>query len=47
MDVCMDVNKLYECKHSAYHNKHNTEYAQNGLLCAVDDGCAVVLVLLD
>ncbi len=47
----MDVNKLYECIQSAYHKEHSTETAplhvQNDILCAVDDGCAVVLVLLD
>ncbi len=51
MDVYMDVNKLYECMQSAYCKEHCTETAllhvQNNILRAVDDGCAVVLVLLD
>ncbi len=51
MDMFMDVNKLYECMQSVYHKEHSAETAllhvQNDILCAVDDGCAVVLVLLD
>ncbi len=47
----MDVNKLYECMQSAYRKEHSTETAllhvQNDILCAVDDVCTVVLVLID
>ncbi len=51
MGVCMDVNKLYECMQSAYRKEYCTETAllhvQNNILRAVDEGCAVVLVLLN
>ncbi len=51
MDVYVDVNTLYECMQSAYRKEHSAETAllhvQNDILCAVDEGCAVVLVLLD
>ncbi len=47
----MDVNELYECMQSAYCKKHSTDtsllHVQNDMLCAVDDRCAVVLVLLE
>ncbi len=49
LNVYMSMNKLYECMQSAhaYRNEHNTETvllcAQNDILCAVDEGCAVVL----
>ncbi len=51
MDVYMGVSKLYECMQSVYRKEHSTETAvlhvQNDILFAVDDGCVVVLVLLD
>ncbi len=51
MYVYMKVNKLYECMQSVYYKAHSTETAllrvQNDILCAVDDECIVVLILLD
>ncbi len=42
---------LHECMHSAYRKEHSTEIAllrvEDDILSAVDNGCAVVLVLLD
>ena len=47
----MKINNLYEKMQSAYQKEHSTETAllhvQNDILQAVDDNCAVILVLLD